>query len=374
MITDLPMHPESDPQCESHARAGRTRAEGPANRTAAPSALRDDIFAEIGAAACVLLAVSGGPDSMALMLMAADWAKNRKAPKLHVATIDHALRPESAHEAAQVGLWAQALGLPHKTLIWAGAKPKTRIQERAREARYALLDDYAAEIGAGYLLTAHHADDQAETILFRLLRGSGLSGLAGMPRVAQRGRLIHLRPLLGMAKAELVGYCAARAQPFFRDPSNDNPAFARAHLRKLAPMLAREGLDQAALLRLGLRAQRMAAALDVKVEQLRARLAAERRVDSFTAEIRLLADEPAEIVLRFLAAEFGALVPGKSLRLDRLETLAASVQLACQKGEIWRGTLAGYRVSLDRRQILTILPEKPRRRGRTATENSPSQQ
>ncbi len=331
----------------------------------------DDVFVELAAAKAVLLAVSGGPDSMALMLMAAEWARGRKTPKLHVATVDHALRPESPSEAAQVGQWAQAVGLPHKTLVWTGAKPKTRIQERAREARYALLDAYAGEIGADYVLTAHHADDQAETILFRLLRGSGLLGLAGMPRAARRGGLVHLRPLLAMPKRDLVAYCEAHAQPFFRDPSNDNPAFARTHLRKLAPLLAREGLDQKALLRLGTRAARTAAALGVKVEQLRASLDATRQADLFTSPIGPLANEPAEIFARFIAAEIGRLAPEKTLRLDRLESLAASVQLALQKGEIWHGTLSGFALSLDRRQILTILPEKPRRRGRAATENSP---
>lgn len=343
----------------------------PRDRLPAPL---DEIFAELATAKSVLLAVSGGPDSMALTLMAAEWVQSRNAPKLHVATVDHALRPESQDEAAQVAQWAQALGLPHKTLVWIGAKPKTRIQERARDARYALLDAYAGEIGADYLLTAHHADDQAETILFRLLRGSGLSGLAGMPRAARRGGLVHLRPLLAFPKADLVAYCEAHAQPFFRDPSNDNPAFARTHLRKLAPLLAREGLDQKALLRLGMRAARTAAALDVKVEELRAGLDATRQADLFASSIGPLADEPAEIFMRFIAAEIGRLAPEKTVRLDRLETLAASAQLALQNGEIWHGTLAGFALSLDRRQILTILPEKPRRRGRVATENSPSPQ
>jgi tRNA(Ile)-lysidine synthase len=340
----------------------------------------NEIFAELITAKSVLLAVSGGPDSVALMLMAADWAAqarsalNFAAPKLHVATVDHALRPESRDEAVQVARWAQALGLPHRTLVWTGAKPKTRIQERARDARYALLDAYAGEIGADYLLTAHHADDQAETILFRLLRGSGLSGLAGMPRAAQRGDLTHLRPLLGVSKADLVAYCAAHAQPFIRDPSNDNPAFARTHLRKLAPLLAREGLDQKALLRLGIRAARTTAALDAKVDQLRANLDATRQPDLFSSSIGRLADEPAEIFVRFIAGEIGRLAPGKPLRLDRLEALAAAAQAALQNSEIWHGSLAGFALSLDGRQILTILPEKPRRRGRAATENSPSQQ
>ncbi|MGP8191246.1 MAG: tRNA lysidine(34) synthetase TilS [Methylovirgula sp.] len=335
-------------------------------------------FAPLERARGVLLAVSGGPDSVALMLMAADWAKTGAAPPLFVATVDHGLRPESRQEAEQVGLWAGALSLPHRILFWEGAKPKTAIQERAREARYALLCAYAAEIGADYLVTAHHADDQAETILFRLLRGSGISGLAGMPVAARRGDLIHLRPLLDCPKDALIAFCEARGQPFFRDPSNENPAFARARLRRLEPILAQEGLDRDALLRLGRRAARADLALDVYTEKLRAACHATRADGQFSAPFRALGAEPAEILGRLIEAEIHALGQAlgidKPLRLDRLETLTASLQAAMQKREPWRGSLAGMALVLDREGSLTICRERPRRRGRPSIrpmENSP---
>src|SRR5579862_8269344 len=155
--------------------------------------------------------LSCGPFSIALMLLASLWAAQRgAAPPLSVASVDHGLRAESHNEAELVGLWARSLGLAHHILTWEGEKPETRVQERAREARYALLFRHARDIGANFVLTAHHADDQAETILFRLLRGSGIAGLAGMPKMTTLHGLVHFRPLLDHRKETLVALCEAR--------------------------------------------------------------------------------------------------------------------------------------------------------------------
>ncbi|HTZ03200.1 MAG TPA: tRNA lysidine(34) synthetase TilS, partial [Xanthobacteraceae bacterium] len=129
----------------------------------------------------LILAVSGGPDSTALLLLAARWAKsNRPAPKLLAVTVDHGLRPEAAGEAVQVKRLARRLGVSHRTLYWRGKKPRSGVQEAARNARYRLLANAAKRTGYAHILTAHTLDDQAETVLFRLARGSGLGGLAGM--------------------------------------------------------------------------------------------------------------------------------------------------------------------------------------------------
>jgi tRNA(Ile)-lysidine synthase len=198
----------------------------------------------------LLLAVSGGPDSVALMLLCAQWAE-RPAHEIAVATVDHGLRPESRAEAETVGHWAAAMGFAHRLLTWREEKPATRIQERARAARYALLSECAEQIGAEAVVTAHHADDQAETILFRLTRGSGVAGLAGMKPQARCGAALLLRPLLGVEKAELVALCDDSRHPYFSDPSNADEAYARARLRKLMPTLAAQGLDKPALLSWG---------------------------------------------------------------------------------------------------------------------------
>ena len=127
-----------------------------------------------------VLAISGGPDSTLLLRGAAGLRPFGEVLPLVTATVDHGLRPESAAEAEQVAAWSEAIGIPHRTLRWHGEKPRSGLQEAAREARYSLLAELARDIGAARVLTAHTLDDQAETMLMRLARGSGLSGLRGM--------------------------------------------------------------------------------------------------------------------------------------------------------------------------------------------------
>lgn len=173
------------------------------------------------------LAVSGGPDSLALLLLAAEALPGQIA----VASIDHGLRPEAAGEVALVGRIAGERGIPFAALKVSLAPGN--LQAEARAARYAALARWADEAGLGAIATAHHADDQAETLLMRLNRGSGLAGLAG---VRPRGRIegsetLLLRPLLGWRKAELAAVVTEAGITPAEDPSNTNPAFDRARLR-----------------------------------------------------------------------------------------------------------------------------------------------
>jgi tRNA(Ile)-lysidine synthase len=173
------------------------------------------------------LAVSGGPDSLALLLLAAEALPGQIA----VASIDHGLRPEAAGEVALVGRIAGERGIPFAALKVSLAPGN--LQAEARAARYAALSRWADEAGLGAIATAHHADDQAETLLMRLNRGSGLAGLAG---VRPRGRIegsetLLLRPLLGWRKAELAAVVTEAGITPAEDPSNTNPAFDRARLR-----------------------------------------------------------------------------------------------------------------------------------------------
>ena len=173
------------------------------------------------------LAVSGGPDSLALLLLAAEALPGQIA----VASIDHGLRPEAAGEVALVGRIAGERGIPFAALKVSLAPGN--LQAEARAARYAALSRWADEVGLGAIATAHHADDQAETLLMRLNRGSGLAGLAG---VRPRGRIegsetLLLRPLLGWRKAELAAVVTEAGITPAEDPSNTNPAFDRARLR-----------------------------------------------------------------------------------------------------------------------------------------------
>jgi tRNA(Ile)-lysidine synthase len=178
----------------------------------------------------VAVATSGGPDSLALAILADRWARERGGEAWAV-TIDHQLRPESAAEIDRLRGWLAARGIPHEVLAWAGPKPKTGIQQAAREARYRLLAAWCRRRGCLHLLTAHHREDQAETYLIRRRAGSGPDGLAGMSAVRELDGCLVLRPLLGFSRDRLVAVLNAIGQPFISDPSNRNPAFERTRLR-----------------------------------------------------------------------------------------------------------------------------------------------
>jgi tRNA(Ile)-lysidine synthase len=171
----------------------------------------------------ILLAVSGGPDSIALLVLANDVAAGR----IRAATIDHQLRPEAAAEAVFVRDICSALGVPHVTLSPA-QKITGNIQSAARSARYALLEGAANEYGCSLIATAHHGDDQLETVLMRLARGSGVGGLAA---IRHRNGCV-IRPMLGFSKSELEEICIGAGIAPVRDPSNDNADFDRVRVRQ----------------------------------------------------------------------------------------------------------------------------------------------
>ncbi len=313
----------------------------------------------------LLLAVSGGPDSVALMLLAARWS-GRAVRRIAVATVDHGLRDGSLAEAEMVRDWAQQLGFTHHHLTWVGDKPSSRIQERARTARYALLADCAVAIEAQAIVTAHHADDQAETILFRLTRGSGVAGLSGMGRLAPCGPVTLLRPLLETPKSDLEAICREAGHPYVTDVSNQDEKFARARLRRLAPALAGLGLDRAALTRLGRRARQATEALDFYARAARDTARIDEEVDRARFDSSALARLPAEILLRVLAMEIARLAPAPQLRLDRLERLGETLVAALADGRKWRATLAG--VLIEKRKNELILRRELSRRQKTAGE------
>jgi tRNA(Ile)-lysidine synthase len=177
------------------------------------------------------VAVSGGPDSVALLLLAAA----ARPGLVEAATVDHALRAESRAEAETVAGICEQLGVPHSilTVEWK-QKPQTALQERARHARYGLLGRWERQRGLKALLTGHHADDQAETLVMRLLRGAGVKGLAGMRRFAKAPgvQMVLLRPLLGWRRAELEKLCADAGLRAIEDPSNADEQFERVRIRQ----------------------------------------------------------------------------------------------------------------------------------------------
>ena len=178
-------------------------------------------------------AVSGGADSVALAILAHDWAR-RQGGRAIALIVDHGLRAGSAAEAAQVGARMTARGMEAHVLPWRGEKPLTRIQERAREARYHLLCGWCREAGVFHLLLGHHRQDQAETLLHRLVRGSGIHGLAGMAPLVETPFVRLLRPLLSFAPERLRAMLVERGQDWLEDPSNRDARFARTALRAMS--------------------------------------------------------------------------------------------------------------------------------------------
>jgi tRNA(Ile)-lysidine synthase len=314
----------------------------------------------------LVLAVSGGPDSMALLVLAARWAKRlKRAPKLIAVTIDHGLRPEAAREAAMVKGLARRLGVPHRTLRWRGRKPQAGLQEAARYARYELLAEVATRARFAHILTAHTLDDQAETVLFRLARGSGLFGLTGMahatPLPLNGVREIFLvRPLLHLPKARLVATLQAAHIAYAEDPSNHDPRFTRARLRTLMPALAREGLDARGLARLAARLRRAESTIQVAVQAARSALAPPPwpQHGPIIFETAAFAGLPAEVGLRLLGEAIAHTGDEGPVELAKLESLYEALRRARSR---LRRTLAGALITLDH-DHLTVERAPARRR------------
>jgi tRNA(Ile)-lysidine synthase len=319
----------------------------------------------------LVLAVSGGPDSTALLWLAARWREALKQkPSLLAVTVDHGLRPEAVGEAAAVKKLAGKLGIAHRILRWRGRKPKTGLQQAARHARYAMLAQAAREARASHILTAHTLDDQAETVLIRLTRGSGLSGLAAMAQLSRlpngAAHIVLARPLLGIAKSRLIATLRAAGIDFADDPSNRDPRFTRARLRFLMPELAREGLNAPRLFLLARRLRRADAAIEEVVDRAAAMLGADvQKTRPIVIPAAALARLPAEIALRLLGRAVARLGDEGPVELGKLEALNAALQTAQGSGARFRRTLAGAIVTLAGGQL--AVERAPARRGKTLT-------
>jgi len=334
------------------------------------------LFGPLAVAPALVLAVSGGPDSTALMWLAARWRDSlAQPPKLIAVTVDHGLRKESAREALAVKRLAATLGIAHHTLRWAGRKPKTGIQEAARNARYRLLAAAAREAGARHLLTGHTLDDQAETVLFRIIRGSGVGGLAGMSwfdvvPVPEGHDVGLVRPLLQVPKARLIATLKAAKVGYARDPSNADPRFTRPRLRKIMRALAQEGLSAERLARLAKRAERAEQALVRCVDDVQLALwpADWPPGDRGTIDAREFLALPQEIALRLLDRMVRVIGQAGAGELAQLETLHAALAeagrgLRAGQSDHLRRTLAGAMVTLSGNK-LTVERAPPRRKHR----------
>jgi tRNA(Ile)-lysidine synthase len=335
------------------------------------------LFADWKAVPAIVLAVSGGPDSMALMWLAARWRRAlTRGPRLFAVTIDHGLRPESAAEARDVKRLARSLELAHRTMRWTGAKPKTGLPAAARAARYHLLAQAARAHGATHIFTAHTRDDQAETLLMRMMRGSGIAGLAAMARQSQRDGVLLARPLLHTSKSQLVATLKKAKLGFADDPTNRDLNFTRPRIRAVMPVLAAEGGDARNLARLASRLARANAALDVLVDgaerylALRDREAAHsgvgaRAFDFGIFDFEAFAGMPEEIRLRLLLRAIDRFGHEGPAELGKVEALLSALDgmvaenTAARQPRLKR-TLAGALVSLIDGRI-RVEPAPPRR-------------
>jgi tRNA(Ile)-lysidine synthase len=361
----------------------------PAVNPAVGEAEADALFADLAAEPALALAVSGGPDSTALLYLMARWrALRRPVPHLVAVSIDHGLRPEARHEAAAVKRLAEKLGVEHRTMRWSGPKPVAGIQESARVARYRLLRTAARRAEARCVVTAHTLDDQAETVLFRMARGSGLAGICGMARAVPiddlaygfgrpsaavqsardhdgSGRLavVVVRPLLEVPKARLIVTLHEAGIAYVQDPSNADPRFARSRLRKLMPALAEEGLTPQCLVRLAGRVRRSEAAHEAVVDWAARRLGLGIDTRSVTLSSAEWSEFPVEIALRLLGRAIGTIGTEGPVEFGKLESMSEALRAALAAGAPrFRRTLAGAMVSLQSNCI--VIDQAPARRTR----------
>ncbi|MDP2801237.1 MAG: tRNA lysidine(34) synthetase TilS [Phreatobacter sp.] len=325
----------------------------PAAEAEAAAPLEDDeirdLFHSLSTQTALLLAVSGGPDSMGMLAAFARWRDLTGAvPALTVACVDHGLRPETAAEAAGVVRAAEGFGLPATTLRWDGDKPATGLQEAARDARYRLLGSHARDIGASAVVVAHHREDQAETVMMRLTRGSGPLGLKGMAAASAHDGITLLRPLLWVPKARLAATARAAGLTPVDDPSNRDDRFTRVRIRQMMPHLVAEGLDSE---RLAIFAGRMRM-IEAALAQHAAVLDAASRQRSVVPETVVFdgsgwLDKPFVDVQQLLAAVLREVVPeGARERLEALEALTGAVLMAIAEGGALRQTLQGALVTV----------------------------
>lgn len=276
------------------------------------------------------LAVSGGGDSIALMHLAARWAKTRRKPAPVILTVDHGLTQGSAALARKVVARAHALGLAAHRLTWKGAKPKADIEAAARAARYGLIGAWCARHGIATVYAGHTQDDQAETFLLRLSRGSGLDGLSAMRPLAPFpdpafGELRLGRPLLGLTRAQLRAWLIGIGEGWSEDPMNGEQRFARVRMRTALAALEEAGLSKSRIADAARHLSRARAALETVSEAVLAR-ACHAEKGMVLLDPAALAAAPREIALRALAATLMQ-VSGRIYRprFEALERLFAAL-------------------------------------------------
>ena len=335
------------------------------------AAERDALFSGLACYGTLIIAVSGGADSTALLHLIAGWRSAREhGPDIVVATVDHGLRDGSAEEAEWVRDRADGYGLAHRTLCWQGRKPESGLQDAAREARYSLLGGLAQTCESPAIVTAHQADDQVETVLMRLMRGSGPDGLAGIATSTLLHGVPVERPLLAIGHARLVATLEAADRDWLEDPSNSDRQFERVRIRDALQSLSNQGLslDRAALSAIRLR--RAQEALDATTAAFVGASVQFEATGFARLDKEQLFQQPAEIGLRVLRRVLAS-VGGQSnpVRMQRLEDLYRSLDAAEMGGRTLAGCIVraeGTELAIYREPGREGLPELAISPGETA--------
>lgn len=325
------------------------------------------LFAPLAEFKRLALAVSGGPDSLALMLLAHRFVQQgADAGRFVVYTVDHGLRAEAAAEAAFVVREAERRGFAARVLRWEGDKPATGIQEAARAARYRLLKEAMQADGADVLLTAHHLGDQAETVLMRMAHGSGLEGLRGMDYLAEIGDLKIVRPLLGIDPAALRKVVEAAGVEPITDPSNSDVDYERVRWRQMLPPLAALGLDAKRLAKLADRMRDADRALESMASRAYAEVTAGEAPAAIEIDRGLLMRLPRAISVRVVGRALGE-AGGWQKRhaLGAVETMTDKLI----QGRV-RSTLHGCLIRSDGKTIRIVREPGRTTASRPATEPS----
>lgn len=259
------------------------------------------LFAAVAREKKIALAISGGVDSLALLVLARKWADSlSQPPEFIVLTVDHGLRAAAKEEVQFVKTVAAQFGFETEILTGAIDDPTSGLQAKARALRYGLMGQVMEARGIDVLLTAHHLDDQAETVLMRLARGSGVSGMGGMAPFTLRHSIILARPLLDIRRAELEAFVAGLGIEPINDPSNHNMNFERVRWRKFMPELDAAGMSAA---KIGIAATRLRRADQALIELTEKLYEQLFLIDPFGCVYfetdRLLA-QPAELAIRLL--------------------------------------------------------------------------
>lgn len=315
--------------------------------------------AGIGETETIAVGVSGGADSLGLVIALA------KIHPVVAVSVDHGLREQAKEEILFVCETMKKNNIVHHCLTWHSPFSKSNIQAKARKARYALLNDWCVENGVSYLALGHHYDDQAETFLLRLARGSGVYGLAGMKMLAPMpivGSDIKLfRPLLSLHKKDMESYLTSLDQKWVEDPSNGNENFERVKVRHLLETPPFMGFDAHKMVTTAARLARAADALDYYATKILTKNVRITPEGFALLETKGLFEAPEEVALRVLARIFRHVGGADySPRLEKLENCYKQMQSADFSGT----TLAGCQVLAQETGL--IIGREPRAAERAA--------